>query len=244
MGKKTSISWTNKTHNFWYGCKKVSQGCRSCYAEREMKRFGKDFNIVTRAKGFISPLMWKEPSMVFVNSWSDFFIEEADEWRDEAWDIIRRTPHLTYQILTKRPENIRSRLPDDWGDGWDNVWLGVSIENYRYLDRGWKLINLPAKTRFLSVEPLLGEIDLRWLLSAELIDWLIVGGESGSHHRPMELDWVRSIKEDCDRAEVAYFMKQDSGPKPGMRGRIPDDLWVQEFPNGFKKKGEVHVDNY
>ena len=231
MGK-TNISWTNYSHNFWYGCKKVSPGCRSCYAEREMKRFGKDFNTVTKAKGFISPLMWKEPSMVFVNSWSDFFIEEADDWRDDAWDIIRRTPHLTYQILTKRPENIRSRLPDDWGDGWDNVWLGVSIESQEQIYRGWMLAHIPAKLRFISVEPLIDRVDLFWLLNAKKISWIICGGESGANHRIMELDWVRSIKEDCDHFPgVAFFMKQDYGFKPGERGRIPDDLWIQEFPD-------------
>ncbi len=232
MGK-TNISWTNYSHNFWYGCKKVSPGCRSCYAEREMKRFGKDFNTVTRAKGFISPLMWKEPSMVFVNSWSDFFIEEADDWRDDAWDIIQRTPHLTYQILTKRPENILSRLPDDWGEGWDNVWLGVSIEDNEHKYRGWDLlITIPAKLRFISFEPLLEPIqDLDLMLATREIHWVIVGGQSGPDHRTMGMKWVRCIKEDCDRAEVAFFMKQDSGPKPGMRGRIPDDLWIQEFPD-------------
>jgi len=229
MGK-TNISWTNYTHNFWYGCKKVSPGCRSCYAERDMKRFGKDFNIVTRAKGFDKPLSWKESAMVFTCSWSDFFIEEADEWRDEAWDIIRQTLHLTYQILTKRPENILSRLPDDWGEGWDNVWLGVSIESQDQIHRGWISANLPAKLRFISVEPLIDRVDLFGLLDMKKISWIIVGGESGANHRIMELDWVWSIKEDCDRAGVAYFMKQDHGFKPGERGRIPDDLWIQEFP--------------
>lgn len=245
MGQKTNISWTNRTHNFWFGCKKVSPGCKNCYAERDMKRFGKDFNTVTKAKGFDKPLSWKDPAMVFPCSWSDFFIEDADEWRDDAWDIIRQTPHLTYQILTKRVENIPDRLPADWGDGWDNVWLGVSVESQEYIHRAHALNQIPAKIRFVSAEPLLGEIYLsphlteyKVLAKAKRqitkpyhgIDWVIAGGESGPNCRSMELDWARSIKEGCDRAEVAFFMKQDSGPKPGMRGRIPDDLWIQEFP--------------
>ena len=229
MGK-TSIGWTNYSHNFWYGCKKVSAGCKLCYAEREMNRFGRDFNTTTRAKGFDKPLKWKDPAMVFTCSWSDFFIEDADEWRDDAWDIIRRTPHLTYQILTKRPENIRSRLPEDWGAGWENVWLGVSIENKENYSRGLNLADIPAKTRFISAEPLLGPLDLFWLLSSKYIHWVIVGGESGPGFRPMDLEWAKDILHQCKDFYVPFFMKQDSGPKPGMRGRIPDDLWIQQFP--------------
>ena len=229
MGK-TNISWTDFTWNPWYGCKKISPGCRNCYAERDMKRFGIDFNTVTKAKGR-GTFNWEDPGMVFTCSWSDFFIEDADEWRDEAWDIIQRTPRLTYQILTKRPENIRSRLPDDWGEGWDNVWLGVSIESQEQIHLGWILANLPAKLRFISVEPLLDKVNLFGLLGQKKISWIICGGESGANHRTMELDWVRFIKDECDRAGVPFFMKQDSGPKPGMRGRIPDDLWIQEFPD-------------
>jgi protein gp37 len=234
MGK-TNISWTNYSHNFWFGCKKVSPGCRSCYAERDMKRFGKDFNIVTKAKGFDKPLNWEDPAMVFTCSWSDFFIEEADDWRDDAWDIIRRTPHLTYQILTKRPENILSRLPDDWGEGYPNVWLGVSIESHKYSIRGWRLIDVPARVRFISAEPLLDWVFINGLLSFQDIFWVIVGGESGSNCRPMKLEWVRLIRDACKQHGVAFFMKQDAGPKPGMRGRIPDDLWIQEFPDIERK---------
>src|SRR3990172_778380 len=127
MGKITGISWTDATYNPWYGCLKVSPGCKQCYMYRDMERYGKDPKVVTRAKPatFNSPLKWTEPQRVFTCSWSDYFIEQADEWRDEAWDIIRRTPHLTYQILTKRPENIFDRLPADWGNGWPNVFLSV-----------------------------------------------------------------------------------------------------------------------
>ncbi len=233
MGKETKISWTNKTHNFWYGCRKVSAGCKSCYAERDMKRFGKDFNIVTKAKGFISPLMWKEPSMVFVNSWSDFFIEEADPWRDEAWDIIRRTPHLTYQILTKRVENIPDRLPDDWGEGWDNIWLGVSIESLEYVPRSFALIDIPAQVRFISAEPLIEYLCLPGLLPLNKIHWIIVGGESGPGCRPMDLQWARELLIDCKYHGVAFFMKQLGG-HPDRRediNQFPEDLRIQEFPD-------------
>lgn len=232
MGEKTGISWTNKTHNFWYGCKKVSQGCKFCYAEREMKRFGRDFNSVTRAKGFDKPLKWKDPSMVFVNSWSDFFIEEADEWRDEAWDIIRQTPHLTYQILTKRPENIWDRLPNDWVY-FENVWLGVSIETQGHTSRGFMLANIPARMRFISAEPLIEKVDLFWLLATQKFHWVIVGGESGPNSRPLDLEWARNIRDDCARDDgIAFFMKQLGG-YPDRREDItqfPEDLRIQEFP--------------
>ena len=145
MGYTTGVQWTNRTHNFWYGCKKVSAGCKFCYAERDMERYGRDFHTVTRAKGFDTPLNWKEPALVFVNSWSDFFISDADEWRNDAWDVIRKTQHLIYQILTKRPENIKDRLPPDWGNGWGNVWLGVSAENQMMADKRIPiLLSIPA----------------------------------------------------------------------------------------------------
>jgi len=107
----------------------------------------------------------------------------------------------------------------------------VSVENSANVLRGWELIDIPAKLRFISIEPLLGDINLFWILSMEKIAWIIVGGESGPGCREMDLDWARNIHEDCYREEIAFFMKQDSGPKPGMRGRIPDDLWIQQFPD-------------
>ena len=231
MGK-TNISWTDFTWNPWMGCRKVSLGCKNCYMFRDQERYGNDPTEIRRSKTtFDEPLKWKDPAMVFVNSWSDFFIEEADDWRDDAWDIIRRTPQLTYQILTKRPENIPYRLPRDWGDGWDNVWLGISIERSKEMHRGFTLAHIITKHRFISAEPLIGQLNLWMLLGENKFEWVIVGGESGFIHRNMNLAWVRAIKKQCDGTGVAFFMKQDSGPKPGMRGRIPDDLWIQEFPD-------------
>lgn len=213
MSKDSAIQWTNHTHNFWYGCQKVSPGCKFCYAERDMTRYGLPFGKVARAKGFDKPLSWKEPALVFVNSWSDFFHEAADEWRDEAWDIIRRTPHLTYQILTKRPKRISQCLPDDWRwDGWPNVWLGVSIEEDGYIWRVRELLNIPAIIHFVSAEPLLGEVSFRHEENEiDGVEWVIVGGESGPGARPMNLDWARSLRDECVEAGVAYFFKQVGG---------------------------------
>ncbi len=173
---------------------------------------------VRRAKTtFNSPLKWKEPARVFTCSWSDWFHEGADEWRDEAWDIIRRTPHLTYQILTKRPERIATHLPDDWGEGWPNVWLGVSVENQRQAIRAARLVEIPAAVHFVSAEPLLGPVDFTACdpATAEVdivrIDWIIVGGESGVDARPMREEWARTIRDHCQHYGTAFFLKQLGG---------------------------------
>lgn len=161
MAKTTAISWTEATWNPWYGCTKVSPGCANCYMFRDMARYDKDPSATVRsATRFDQPLKWREPRLIFTCSWSDWFHERADEWRAEAWDVIRRTPWHTYQILTKRPERIRRSLPDDWGDGWPNVWLGTSIESQRFDWRAAALCEVPAAIRFVSAEPLLGPLDL------------------------------------------------------------------------------------
>jgi protein gp37 len=230
VSEKTAIGWTDATWNPWYGCLKVSPGCKSCYMYRDMAKYGRDPLVVARSKTtFRDPLKWKDPRRVFTCSWSDFFIEQADAWRPEAWEIIRATPHLTYQILTKRPENILDRLPDNWRGGWPNVWLGVSAESQPYYDqRAAALLAIPAAVHFVSAEPLLGPIDLR---NARGLDWLIVGGESGPGFRPMATRWVELIAEQCDNAGVRLFVKQDSGLQPGQRGILPPELWARkEFP--------------
>lgn len=253
MARNSAIEWTDATHNFWYGCRKVSAGCKLCYAERDMTRFGRDFRAVTRAKGFDKPLSWKEPMKVFVCSWSDFFIKAADRWRAEAWDIIRQTPHLTYQILTKRPENIPDRLPEGWWEGWPNVWLGVSAENQKMADlRIPQLLAIPAAVRFVSMEPLLGPIDFLesgywdWRYTYDYwkaafpnsagppIDWVITGGESDFHDpRPADIDWFRDIRDQCQRAGVPYFHKQMGGSRKidgAWGGRVLDGRTWDQLP--------------
>ena len=229
-----------------------------------MTRYGRDFYNVVRAVGFGKPLSWPKPKsltpwgrLVFVNSWSDFFIEEADAWRDEAWEVIRRTPWNTYQILTKRPERIAERIADHlpktcfkcgglyrgplyesgmWcgcaaGDGvpwpWPNVWLGTSVENQRWAEKRIpQLVAVPAVVHFLSCEPLLGPIDffhppvLDRTKQADLLDdikWVIAGGESDPKNpRPMDLDWARSIRDQCAVANIPFFFKQVGGKHRGM----------------------------
>jgi len=238
MGDTTNIEWTDKTWNPWHGCRKVSAGCKYCYMYRDKERYGQDPTTVLRSKTtFSDPLKWSDPAKVFTCSWSDFFIEEADDWRDEAWDIIRETPHLTYQILTKRPERIWEHLPNDWGEGWINVWLGVSVENQSVAKRRLdSLFAVPASTMFLSIEPLLGPLDLRYWLhdgATRLIDWVIVGGESGPQARPMKIAWARFVIQQCENRNVPVFLKQLGG-YPDKRGgdkAIIDGRRWQQFPD-------------
>src|SRR5690349_7168633 len=123
MADKTKIQWADSTVNFWHGCHKVSEGCKFCYMFRDKQRYGQDPEIVVRAKAasFDKALHWKDPRRIFTCSWSDFFIEDADAWRADAWEIIRHTPQPTWLILTKRPERIAECLPPDWGAGYKNV---------------------------------------------------------------------------------------------------------------------------
>jgi protein gp37 len=235
MGKNTAIEWTGTvlpdgtikpghTWNPWQGCRKVSPGCANCYMYRDKHRFNQDPATVIRSSKatFTAPLKWKEPAKVFVCSWSDFFIEDADDWRDEVWEIMRRTPHLTYLLLTKRPENMASRLPADWP--LKNVWLGVTAENDDMLHKRVPvLLKTPAVLRFVSVEPLLSQIDLTVYLS--LLNWIICGGESGPNHRPIDTEWAIDIKNQCEQTKTAFFFKQMSG-----LAEIPEVLNVRQFP--------------
>jgi len=232
MGANSKIEWTDHSWNPWYGCHKISQGCKHCYMFREQARYGRDPNLVQRSRTtFKAPLNWAkkarrsgERMKIFTCSWSDFFIEEADPWRGEVWDIIRATPELVYLILTKRPERISECLPADWGAGWPHVWLGVSVEDQASADlRIPYLMRIPTYHRFISAEPLIGPLD--WSISAArvtsndnfnflnarqtyMIDWVIAGGESGPLDRPCHPAWVRMLRDQCAAARVPFFFKQ------------------------------------
>ncbi len=159
VADETGISWTEATWNPWMGCTKVSEGCDNCYMFREQRQYGNDPELVRRSKTkFDAPLKWKQPKLVFTCSWADWFHIDADQWRDEAWEIVRASPQHTFQILTKRPGRIARCLPADWGDGYPNVWLVTSVETDEYLSRARVLREIPAALRFLSLEPLLGPL--------------------------------------------------------------------------------------
>lgn len=237
MAQQSKIQWTDATWNPWHGCKKVSPGCKFCYMYRDKERYGQEPTTVLRSKStFNDPLKWvkevrqpvsmfnyQEPAprpddtpfhgmKIFTCSWSDFFIEEADAWRPEAWKIIKDTPEFTYQILTKRPERIAQCLPDDWGQGYENVWLGVSVEANDCLHRLETLGCTPAHTRFACFEPLIGLV--RFLPRyADFIDWAIIGGESGNEtgkykYRRCYMDWIEFLVSDLAFSGVPVFVKQ------------------------------------
>jgi protein gp37 len=227
MGQHSAIEWTEATWNPWHGCLKVSPGCAHCYMYRDKKRYGQDPRKVMRGKTtFDAPLRWKEPRVIFTCSWSDFFIEEADGWREGAWDIIRQTPQHTYQILTKRPQRIVDRLPKDWP--FPNVWLGVSVENPRFYWRIDALCQIPAFVRFLSLEPLLAPMPD---LNLAGIAWVIVGGESGPRCRPMKPEWVCQIRDQCAAARVPFFFKQWGGRRKNVTGRVLEGKLWDEMPS-------------
>ena len=232
MAETTGISWTDATWNPWMGCTKVSPGCDNCYMFRDMRKYGRNPDIVQRTSPttFNAPLKWKDPKLIFTCSWSDFFHHGADAWRDEAWDIMTNTLHHTYQLLTKRPG-----LMVEWArmHGWtNNIWAGTSVESQKYAPRLDVLARVPARVKFVSVEPMLGPVDLtRWLLGSvdmTKLSWVIVGGESGPGHRPMQSVWLEDLAQQCDALQVPLFVKQDSGPKPGQQGCISDRLWARK----------------
>lgn len=245
----SKIQWTDDTVNFWMGCSKVSEGCKFCYMERIMGSKGAKKIWRTSDATFNKALDWKNSRMIFTCSMSDFFIKDADEWREDAWDIIRRTPQHCWQILTKRPERILECLPADWGEGWKNVWLGTSIENQKHLHRATTLGNVPAHTRFVSAEPLIGEIDLRkdehGKAILEKFHWCIIGGESGFEsgpyrYRPCKQEWMEKIIDDLKETQVKIFVKQMGtflGKQMQMKemhgdnwGKFPEHLKIREFP--------------
>jgi protein gp37 len=199
------------------------------------KRGGFDPTRVVRT----SPAKWKQPEKwneqaaregrrfrVFTSSWTDFFHADADPWRAEAWHIIRETPNLDYQILTKRPGRIAYNLPPDWGEGYPNVWLGVSIESKDYLWRIDTLRKISARVRFLSLEPLLEDLGT---LNLSGVDWVIVGGESGPGFRPMHLAWAHAILDQCRKAGIPFFFKQRSAFRPGTGDTLDIDGVATRF---------------
>lgn len=211
---------------------------------------GPGFGLTLHHDALEWPLRKTRPLKIFVNSMSDLFHADVEDgFIGSVWNTMALAEQHTFQVLTKRHARMKSLLTR-WQDaGWywreagmrwcgplsgplPNVWLGVSAEDQHWANlRVPGLLHTPAAVRFLSCEPLLGEIDFREQLNeGNGIDWVIVGGESGPGHRPMNVDWLAWIVQQCQDSGVPVWVKQDSGPRSGMQGRIPDDLFVQEFP--------------
>lgn len=236
----TAIEWTDATWNPVRGCTKVSPGCKHCYAETFAERFrgvpghpyeqGFDLRLVPEK--LEEPLRWTQPRMVFVNSMSDLFhVGVEDNYIRRVFRVMAAADWHTFQVLTKRSSRLRELANSLIVS--NNVWLGVSVEDRKFgVPRIDDLREVPAVVRFLSIEPLLedlGELDLRG------IDWVIVGGESGLGARPLERDWVVSIRDQCAAAGVAFFFKQWGGVRKKVRGRELDGKLYDQFPTGVRR---------
>lgn len=258
MAQNSTIEWTHHTFNPWEGCTKIGPGCDHCYAETRNNRFrGGNWGPgaprrKTSESNWRQPIKWNKQAAtngtryrVFCASLADVFDNEVDpQWRAELFLLIKQTPNLDWLLLTKRIGNARAMLPDDWGRGYPNVWLGISVVNQVEADRDiQKLSDTPAHLRFLSIEPLLGSIDLRFPTKTwaedrcdhccngdrcgdsthhdrgncpfcrgsgrqKVVDWVILGGESGPGSRPMHPDWARALRDQCEATGVPFLFKQ------------------------------------
>lgn len=234
MAGNSSIEWTEATWNPVTGCNKVSDGCKHCYAERMAKRlhamgnqrYINGFNVTLHPDLLDVPRKWIKPRKIFVNSMSDLFHADVPpDFIAKVFKTMNETPQHSYQVLTKRPERV-AELSDQFIFT-PNIWIGTSVENTKVVDRIDHLTKVPAHVRFLSCEPLLGPLDN---LNLNNIHWVIVGGESGPGSRPMEADWVRSIRNQCKEQNVAFFFKQWGGVQKHRYGRELDNRTYDEFP--------------
>ena len=266
MGENSSIEWTDHTFNPWVGCTKVSDGCKNCYAETLMdKRMGFVEWGVRGDRRRTSPSNWRKPILwnrkareagkrarVFCSSLADIFEvnphQDLYPWRHDLMELIRDTPWLDWLLLTKRPEEVMDYFHFGWAtDIPENIWLGTSVENQQTADeRIPHLVEVPVVVKFLSVEPLLGPVDLQlrglnygrdFGHYREAVEWVILGGESGHNARPMNPGWAISVKDQAIDADVPFFFKQwgewnDQGQKVGKKaaGRVLAGKTWDEFP--------------
>jgi len=244
MAQYSSIEWTGATWNPLTGCSKLSAGCKNCYAERMAKRlqamgnpnYAQGFQPSIHEHLFEMPLKWKRPRMVFVNSMSDLFLDEfPDEVIKRLFNVMRRAHWHIFQILTKRSERLlRMSEQLNWTP---NIWMGVTVEGGDYKFRIDDLRKTSASTKFLSMEPLLGPVANLVLTG---IDWLIAGGESGPDARPMQQEWVISIRNVCVTSGVPFFFKQWGGVNKKRTGRYLEGRLWEEVPGHVGPSGSRH----
>jgi len=259
MSEKSAIQWTDATWNIARGCTKVDADCKYCYMYRDSfdsHRYD-PLQVVRTKTVFDMPLRYKETKsavwsgrpLVFTNSLTDFFHESIDGYRKEAWDIIRKCPHLIFQILTKRPERIADHLPPDFGDGLENVWFGTSVGHKTAKNRLWDLSHLTTTCKtFVSFEPLWERLDFdnEDLSTIMSFDWVIIGGESGNdtgkyRYRPCEIEWMKEISEAFSSCGVPVFVKQMGtylSKSLGMSDRHGSN--INEFPLALRKREFPH----
>lgn len=253
---KTNIEWTDFSWNVARGCRKKNEDCKNCYMFRDSfdgTRYNPRMVVKTKSV-FTLPLKiketksecWEGKPLVFTSSLTDWAIEEIDPYRNEMWDIIRRCPHLIFQLLTKRPERLPDVLPPDWGDGWDNVWIGTSTGSNKSTNFIELMLRVPSKTYFVSFEPLHEQIDCSSIREHfKKIHWAVIGGESGNatgkfNARACEIGWITGLAYELKQQGVAVFIKQTGtviAKKESYKDRHgrdwnewPDYLRIREFP--------------
>lgn len=246
MGDKSRIEWTDATWNPVTGCTKITRGCDHCYAERFAERFRgvsghpfeQGFDLKLHPARLSRPLTWKKPRMVFVNSMSDLFHKHVPaRFIDQVFDVMEEADRHVFQVLTKRSSVMRKYLRRRYGAclAPQHIWCGVSVEDQSATARVRHLRQAPLSTRFLSIEPLLGPIGN---LDLTGIAWVIVGGESGPHARPMQPAWVCRIRDRCVRERVPFFFKQWGGHTPKAGGRELDGIEYNGLPVYLKTGGD------
>jgi protein gp37 len=238
MAEKSTIEWTDTTWNPVTGCTKVSAGCDNCYAARFSERFRgvpghpfeNGFDLTIRPERLLQPLGWKKPRMIFVNSMSDLFHKAVPKAHIAGvFDTMERANWHIYQILTKRSSLLQKFINERYKarPAPAHIWFGVSVENEQATSRIAHLQRANAAVRFLSVEPLIGPVGM---LNLTGIDWVIVGGESGPHARPMQTQWAIEVRNQCLKAKVAFFFKQWGGRSPKSGGRLLEGKEWNQFP--------------
>lgn len=234
MSNNSTIEWTEATWNPTTGCHKVSPGCLNCYAERFAERwrgisghpYEQGFDLKIWSERLEMPLSWKRPRLIFVNSMSDLFHKDIpEEFIKDVFSVMKKADWHQFQLLTKRPDRMLevARSIQEWPS---NVWAGVSIESQAWLWRSEVLKQIPARIKFLSCEPLLGPLKL----SLDNLQWVIVGGESGVGARPIDIKWVRDIRNQCLTASVPFFFKQWGGFQKKKYGRELDGRTWNDLP--------------
>ncbi|HBB32705.1 MAG TPA: hypothetical protein DDZ80_09110 [Cyanobacteria bacterium UBA8803] len=240
MSSSSKIEWTEATWNPTTGCHKISPGCANCYAERFAERwrgipghpYQQGFDVKIWRERLTMPLSWKKPRLIFVDSMSDLFNDKVpEEFIKDVFSTMRKANWHQFQLLTKRPKRMLeiANNIEDWPS---NVWAGVSIESQAWMWRSEVLKEIPARIRFLSCEPLLGSLKL----SLENLHWVIVGGESGVGARPMDIEWVRDIRDQCLKADVPFFFKQWGGVQKKKQGRELDGRTWDDLPKNVDTK--------
>ena len=233
--------------NPWHGCKKISEGCENCYVYRSDVKYERDTSAVKKTLNFNLPIKLNRQKQFKISSGetvytcftSDFLLKEADEWRTEAWEIIKQRSDLNFMFITKRIERLTENLPCDWGDGYENVTIGCTCENQARADYRLPIfLSLPVKHKVIICEPILGEIDLSPYLSGK-INRVVAGGESGTSARICNYDWILKIREQCKSNNVKFWFKQ-TGYRFIKDGKLY--LIERKFQHSQARKAGINIE--